>query len=473
MKRRFSAIQIFLAAVGVIVMAAVVYDVSRRASVTVTPKDRVPSSFADMNLTQLRARFESTLIASTEFRPSTMQALEQRAEIARMMIRKSATAEEMLDSEELLLGALTSLYSIKRNNKKPYAGERAEMEALLEKIVADREHKVRALALLIQFDLESHALQDGKDGEAALQRMKQLVDTLRADFPDPGTADMIEKTILELMQSGLTDTTVDQLLEYVSGKYADHEDPQLREWSETLGDNRFLRKHDVFRIHVRLRNQYPGASKEYLAALPEILKEPLSASGLRRLAGFCNDLEAANENADASACFDLIARHIEGLPPSEETGNTLQACRDGMTRIAALGTPARLSFVDVFTGPHSTDDAKFRNVAFVVGVFSANDEFEQLYSQYLSIEALRSRNVRLLVLFQGMTAEQVRSAQSGMADSGVLMVADPDSTSEILAICPVRETPFFWVLSRSHIVQDTNILPDQMAQVCEALMFSN
>lgn len=473
-KKKLSPVSIFIIGVTAMVALAVIWDLSTRRPAGGGGGGNQPAEgLSEMDLQQLRAAYDAIEIASTEALPSTIQAIEQRISYAQRMYKQAETPEDIQQSQRLLIGAMASHYTTLRNGKLSGAKTSGSKLATFLQEVLDREPSGNhSLATLVLIDLATHRILDGNSDAANREQLLALVDRIRQKHADGETIGLLAKTVDLMIQSEVDSAAVDPLIQHVAGRFSDHPDAEIRVWAGNLLDDGIFRKHGIFRLRSNLHNSFPAAAGQLAEAFPLLLKEPLSEQGLTRLAGICRELEVLDFYPEARTCFALLKDRVVGLADSPRVKELLHECDYGLVRVEVVGKSVDPVFVDVKGESRRFSDAGFANSGFLVAVFSSPEEALEVFGESFSGEILKSRNVTVLLLFPGLTNEQVRTGMTDMERPGIILVADPERTSELFQLVPVQVSPHFWSISRSKTILDGSVPPDHVGRVLESLMFS-
>jgi hypothetical protein len=472
-KFKLSAKQGFFGTLGLIIFVAICFDVYRRANfVPKTPAELETRTLDMMDLEELRLRFDATRVEVADKRPSTIRALRDRLDIVRMMVRKSKSPVELLRSQKLLMHALQNCYAIYRLNELNYDAIQKEFVEIIDLLIQEGNTDSRRTALIFGFDLHANRILDGETVPEIVPKMKAYAAGIRKEFPDEETAAQIERSIFELLFKGKKDDQrIDEIVMAVGDLFSDHPDNRLKTWSQKIKDDLLFREFGMFEIYKEITLSVPGSGARFLQKLPEVLERNPSAHSFGRIIGVCTDLEKTDFYEDAGNGYRMLLDQLKLTDPTDTTNGRLD-CENGLRRLANLGKKVTAKFTDATGTVYSIDDPAFENHAFLVCSINSPEDFKANYEQYLSVEALVSRKVELVVICCGLNAQQVNQAFKSFAEPRILLIPDPELNSELYQACPSRISPFLWIISRQHTLQDIDVTVEQIASEMEALRYT-
>ncbi len=477
-KFRLKPFHVFLATVVLVVFVVIVYDVATRKSKNVVEfQEDVVLGLEDMDMSQLRIKFDSIEVVKTRFRPSTLNALNERIDVARMMLKKSTTPDEENANRVFLMDALGEAYIVLRKNRTDYVepefvAVRKELLATIDLAAARNTGEDRRHPLLGGFRIAADQIADGSSTPETLEKIRQTCEALGKEFLDIETAARIEEILLPLTLNPALGPEVNEVISQVSKIYVNHPDKELREWSSKLTDDLVFRKLGLFVIHDDVANVRQDSAKKFLASLNDIIREPISPAGFDRLIGFCRELDSHDEYAVSLEVYRRIEQHLSQPELIEKNRENIIDCQNGIRRIESLGKIAQGEFVDAYGTSVGLDGELLRNKAILVLAVRSKREFESILKESTGVDGLRSLNTRLVVVCVGMDSATAKNEFGPKPHDDYFVVPDPDLNSVFYAVCPTESTPTFWLLSRDHKLADIQILPSQLTAIAEELRFA-
>ncbi len=475
-KFRLTPIHGFLGVVGITVLATISCDIYNRsqAKVQSVSLDQ-PQTLDDLDLERLRLKYDAIRIDSASMRPSTKKAVDERVEIAKVMVRKSETADELAASRELLMNAMKNRYALLRAFKmdpETVAAVESEFMDIVRLVSSEGEGEARRTALVYGFDLNKNRILENVAPPEVMEDMAWFLKEIRTDFPETGTVAQIERTVIDLLFTDNKDPRIDGVIRLVSQTWADHPDEKIRQWSVGLTDDLIFRELDMFEIYERIQKAIPEASADFLQLLPGFFRRKPSVRCIERVVAIGADMESMGNYGDAKKTYEAILQQLDenGLAGMDRAR---QLSEYGLRRLASLNQHVTASFTDASGKTQAFTDEQFSRNAFLVMYVTSAAMFHDRYENTFSVESLNSRKIQLLVVCLGMTADQIKQDMDGLVETGIILVPDPDNSSEIFQFMPTLIWPAFWTISREHTVSGISLLPNSLAQELEALRFDS
>lgn len=470
-RRIWTPLRIFFATVCLLIAIAVLWDAFHRESVDVSGV-RAPRTQEELGISELKVRFDSLSPNTEDPRPSTLEKLEQRSELAALMVRKS-TAEELPANLLLQLQALRDCYRVYRRNQLDSGKWNQELRSVIERVERDGSGELLENALLLHFQLDCDRLIDGGEPAEIIPSIDQSLRRLAASMTDPLSANELEKSLLTMSTRPGAGAETVQLLECVSGIFAGHQVPVLAKWGSKLGDDAIFLRHGVFEVYEQIRSEQPDAAASFLSILPELLAEHLSDHGLQRLAAVSEAISLRTSAATARQCYQLILERARAREASELARGCIRSCENAIARIDRLGQRLDLSVTDVDGRTlRIGEDTNLADTGLVICAVDRVDDFSRIFGPFIERQQQSMRNMRLVVLALGQDEASARSAYGDWLGPNVLVVADRNSDGPLAKACPPENLPWIWIVSRDHRLIDFGVPLERLATAVENMNFS-
>jgi|GEM_PF-5509481 len=472
-KQLLTPVRIFFGTILLVVLGATLYDVANRKSTNVVEvKENRAIGLDEMDLNELRIKFDSIQFANTALRPSTMIALDERIAVAKMMISKSGTPEELLAGKTHLMNALESAYLLRRENGLETASARDELAEAIAQVADASSGPDRGVALLLGYEIETQRIMDGSQTPETLEKTRIACETIGKEFGDVETAAKIENFLNLLLLAPDLGQEVDEIIRQVISVYSNSPEKKLQEWAVKLADDLVFRSLDMFEIYKGLGVASPDTAKLLLGKLDEVFRHPFSPLGFARIIGFCRDLDSQAEFEITLEAYRRIEQHLSSPELIDQNRENITECQYGIRRIESLGKPLTGKFVDVMGRSIELDGDGLKGNAMLVLAVRSAAEMEPAIRNLVSVSKLASRKIRFAVLCVGMDPEAVRKEFAKWLNDDFFIVPDPELNSLLFSFCPTGITPTLWVLSRDHTLIDFQVTPDQVPGIVDALSFA-
>ncbi len=473
-KRKLNPLGVFLAIVAGLVAVAMAVDWSTRSRLQVTQQPGAPLTLEQMSREQLLVAFGEIRFDGFDARPSVLESVERRLQLARLVHAK-ATPDTARPDLERLLGALGTAYTIRRANQLDFSASRDEMRLVLAEVDQDFDQNQQQLARGMEFELLAHELTDGGDPAQIVPEMTSLARRFRDEFPGREAAELLENPLLGMTGSDLPGDAISEVLAAVSSVYADHPDEPLRQWSGRLADDAVLRRQGLFPLYESVRRRDYQAPSRFIERIGDFLAPELTDAGVARIVLSVLDFNELEYEQDARLGYQRIREAIVARPDTEANRQNIADCDRGLQRLDALHQPVSFEVTDVKGRTLRLDDPQFAEHAFFVIVVSRGADFDSFCRENITLEGvepLEGRNVHLVALCLGLDADQAQKELESWTATDVYIVPDPDRSSQLLAACPISKPPFAWLVSRRHTLANFNLSPEELMLAIEELMYS-
>jgi hypothetical protein len=473
-KRKLNPLGVFLAIVAGLVAIAMAIDWSTRSRLEVTEQPGVPLTLEQMSREQLLTAFNEIRFDGFDARPSVLEGVDRRVQIARLVYAKTTAATARKDIERLL-GALGTAYTIRRANQLDFSANRDELRTVLALVNEEFDQEQRQLARGMEFELLSHQLADGGDPAQIVPEMTKFARRFRDEFSGREAAELLANPLFSLTLSELPGDAASEVLAAVSSVYADHPDEQLRLWSGKLADDAVMRRKGLFPLYESMRRGDYLAPSQFVERIGDFLAPELTDAGVARIIMAVSEINELQNGPDSRLGFQRIREIIVARPDTEDNRRNIAECDRGLERLDALHKPVSFEVTDLRGRTLRLDDPQFSEHAFIVTVISSGTDFDSFCNDQITIEgieSLESRNIHLVALCLGLDAAEAQKELGSWASTNVYIVPDPDRNSTLLAACPTSHTPFAWLVSRRHTLADFNLSQAEVVHAVEGLMYS-
>lgn len=473
-KTGLNPLAVFLVIVAALVAVAMIIDWSTRSRMEVAQLPAARLAPEEMDHDQLLTAYSEIKIDALDARPSVLEDVGKRLNLARLLCAKS-TPETAGADRERLLGALGLAYTIRRNNQLDHAAIREELRSVLALVKSDASLDQQQLARGMEFELFAHELLDKGDAAKIVPAMAALARSFRDQFPGREAATMLENPLLALTLSPAADAAFVDVLTAVSAAYADHSDPRLKQWSGKLADDAILLRLGLFPLYESIRRREYQAPRRFVEQLARFIPAELTDAGVTRIMQVVLDINELENREEARLGYQTIRDVIANRPDTEANRLNIADCERGLARLEALQKPVAFEVTDIRGRTLRLDDPEFMDHAFVVCVIGRGADFDSLCRDKITTEgvaAIESRNIHIVVHCPGLDAAQAEAELTSWSGANIFIVADPERTSPLGTACPVSQPPFIWLISRHHTLADFNLSPDELVVAVESLMYS-